>query len=572
MLAHLSKLIIIFLCSSAVAQNISDYEGDWEGTLSNPNCFNFDVTVETTENDSLTLRITNGDFSLIHKVLPTKEGNFQVSIDEYTRCQLSFSHQNSTISGFITSGFLMYQIRLKKENTDTYRGSWTPFMIEKLLNNSIFLNVESNEDDNFTMYPFFGDQRFTGTRCDAFSKKGNLISFIDFKTGLHFKSELLDEKQIKLNILLGGQIIASSILHPSEQDWVFGKHLIDHQQNHLPLSLNDGWTTSNLLDAKISSEPLEQMIDSIHSGSLPNTHSVLIAKKGQLVFETYFDGFNEKVLHDQRSASKSVTSTMVGIAIEDGIIESVDQSIYELIPSGYAHTKNAKKENICIKDLLTMSSGLDAVDFGTDRNSIAAEDNYQSTRDWLKTVLEAPMINDPGVQAFYGSANPYLLGICLNQQLKQSLHDYMDERLFAPLGISNYIIQTDNTMQQSYAAGGMYLKPRDMLKFGQLYLDEGIWKGTRIVSKKWVMESFKKHKVLENTRERNEYGYLWWRKTHSVGEKSIESYEARGAGGQYIFVLPKLDAVVVITSQNFNEKFNQPETILESFILPALFK
>jgi CubicO group peptidase (beta-lactamase class C family) len=115
------------------------------------------------------------------------------------------------------------------------------------------------------------------------------------------------------------------------------------------------------------------------------------------------------------------------------------------------------------------------------------------------------------------------------------------------------------------------MTPRDMLKFGALYLNKGKWKGQQILSKNWIKNSWEKSKVLENTLDKNEYGYLWWHNTYQVNERSVESIEARGAGGQYILVLVELDTVVVITSGNYrNRKTQQPEIIFEKYILPYL--
>ncbi|MEZ4949862.1 MAG: hypothetical protein R2784_10805 [Saprospiraceae bacterium] len=117
----------------------------------------------------------------------------------------------------------------------------------------------------------------------------------------------------------------------------------------------------------------------------------------------------------------------------------------------------------------------------------------------------------------------------------------------------------------------MYLTPKDLLKFGELYLNGGTWNENQVLSESWKDESFKKYLILENTVDKNEYGYLWWHKTYQVKNESIESIEARGAGGQYIFIIPSLDIVVAITSGNFrNGKTQQPELILENYILPFL--
>ena len=137
--------------------------------------------------------------------------------------------------------------------------------------------------------------------------------------------------------------------------------------------------------------------------------------------------------------------------------------------------------------------------------------------------------------------------------------------------IQNYINQTEGTETIPYFGGGMHLTSRDMLKFGQLYLNKGIWKEKRIISENWIDESFKKHTRLQDQKEKNEYGYLWWHYTYIIDGKVINSIEARGAGGQYIFVIPELESVIVITSGNYrNGKTRQPEKILEDYILPAI--
>ena len=217
-----------------------------------------------------------------------------------------------------------------------------------------------------------------------------------------------------------------------------------------------------------------------------------------------------------------------------------------------------------------MSSGLDAVDFGTNRKSLASEDNYQSTQDWTKTILEAPMINEPNTHANYGSANPYLLGVVMDSAVSEPLELFMDKNLFQKLGISNYIIQTDMA-GRPYFGGGMYLTPRDMIKFGELYLKNGKWKKHQILSKDWINNSFKNYKVLENTPDKNGYGYLWWHNNYQINGELLKSIEARGAGGQYIFIIPSLETVVVITAGNYrNGKTQQPELILEKYILPYI--
>src|SRR5690606_25414113 len=261
--------------------------------------------------------------------------------------------------------------------------------------------------------------------------------------------------------------------------------------------------------------------------------SVLISKKGKIIYENYFDGYNQNIPHDMRSASKSISSAIVGIAKDKSLFESVDQSIFEFLPQEYQIYKDSLKSKIDIKSLLTMSSGLDAIDYGINANpkSAATEDNYQQTQDWTKTILQAPMINKPNTHANYGSANPYLLGVAMDSVVSVPLELFMDKNLFQKLEISNYIIQTDMA-GRPYFGGRMYLTPRAMLKFGALYLNNGDWKGQQILSENWIKNSFKNYRVLENTVDKNGYGYLWWHNTYQVNGKHLEAIEARGAGGQ----------------------------------------
>ncbi|MEL6654384.1 MAG: serine hydrolase, partial [Bacteroidota bacterium] len=229
--------------------------------------------------------------------------------------------------------------------------------------------------------------------------------------------------------------------------------------------------------------------------------------------------------------------------------------------------KDSLKAQISLHHLLTMSSGMDV-------NNLAGEDYYQNPTNpnpWIKTVLEAPMVHEPGSYADYGSANPFLLGVCLQQRLDIPLETYMHEKLFGPLGVRNYTNQTDDTKAAPYFGGGMMITSRDMLKFGQLYLNGGTWQGKRIISEEWIEQSWQKHVRLQDTRDKNEYGYQWWHDTYTVNGREIEAVEARGAGGQFIFVIPELKAVVAITSGNYRNRLgNQPRTILEEYILPAM--
>ncbi len=330
------------------------------------------------------------------------------------------------------------------------------------------------------------------------------------------------------------------------------------------------WATATPSSQGLDVEHIRDLVEAIVAQEMTLTHSVLVARRGRLVVEEYFYGFDRTTWHDMRSASKSVTSALVGLAIDRGEIPTVQSPALTFFPTyrQYANWDDRKAE-ITVQDLLTMSSGLDAND--SDRESVAAEGNYQSQTgqpDWTRFALDAPMIADPGSQILYGGANPLILGGILQAVLDEPVEWFAHRYLFGPLGVQEYRFFHD-PVGVLYMGGGMYMRPRDMAKFGQLYLDGGTWNGERLMSEEWVAESLQKYGRIVNRWE-TEYGYLWWHSTIQVGDRTVETVEARGAGGQYIYVVPALEIVAVITSGNYrNGRYRQPEEIMERFILPA---
>ncbi|NAS30772.1 serine hydrolase [Flavobacteriaceae bacterium R38] len=562
-------MILLALCcwtlQSCAQEKRQDYLGNWIGTLPDKHSFNFQITLESYGSNEYQLRIANTKPVITKNFTSVNNDHIQFNVDN--QLHFNLKNDNNELTGYIKSGKFYYYVTLQKTEQNKYIGNWNPFMLDNgLTSDELFLNID-HYNGQLEAYPFLGDQRSRGFWANDFKKKDSILSFRDDNTGFNFRAIFLQET-IEFEMYLIDALITKTTLTYSEEYWEPPLPPIVHDQStDTPSSLDDGWATGNIKDYGIDETGLKRLIDSINIKALVNTHSVLITKKNKLVFEAYFDGFNANIPHDLRSASKSISSAIIGIAIDDKIIESVDEKLYDFIPENYQYTKDSLKSAIKIKDLLTMSSGLDV-------NNLASEENYQNSsrsKSWLQTVLEAPMVKTPGTYADYGSANPFLLGMYLNERLEKPLEDYMDEKLFAPLGITNYINQTDDTQVIPYFGGGMLLTPRDLLKFGQLYLNKGKWNGKQIISESWVTASFGKYLRLQDTRDKNEYGYLWWHDTYLVKGKAINTIEARGAGGQFIFIIPELESVVVITSGNFrNRKGNQARDILKEYILPAM--
>lgn len=346
-------------------------------------------------------------------------------------------------------------------------------------------------------------------------------------------------------------------------------------EEHAPRALDDGWPTATPSEVGLDAAPIGDMVRAIVEEEMSLTHSVLVARRGKLVVEEYFYGFGPETWHDMRSASKTLASTLVGLAVQEGHISGAEALALPFF-SKYRRYANwdARKARITVRHLLTMSSGLDAND--SDPRSVASEGAYQSQTerpDWIKLALDAPMIGDPGSQPLYGGANPLIVGGILEEALVEPVEWFAHRALFEPLGIERYRFLVDPT-GVVYMGGGLHLRPRDMAKFGQLYLDGGVWQGRRVLSEAWIRESWGRYgRLAPLDRNGHEYGYLWWHHRYPVGEDIVETLEARGNGGQYIFVVPSLDLVVVITSGNFRTgKTRQPEEIMRRFVLPAVLR
>ncbi|CAL1519511.1 serine hydrolase [Chitinophaga sp. MM2321] len=555
--------LLLLLASCFAQSDMKDYAGGWKGQLADSTAFTLTVRIQQLKEGHFSLAIYRANRLLIQKIFAPGQPYFIVKLDSLTAFRGKL-HQNGEITGFMESGVLLYHLAFSKTGKGVFTGKWNIWMVDRLIPASIYLNIEDAKGEQYAAYPIFDDQRFTGTWAGGFSKKEDSLFFHDVKTGVSFKG-MIKHGKLYFDILLADAILTSVVFEKYDGAFPVVQH-------YPPVSVHDGRQVSGLPLKEINSTFLRRMEDSIAANKITNTHSILIASKGKLVYEKYFSGFTPSIPHDLRSAAKSISSAITGIAIDKGLIRDPQQKLYDFLPEKYQYTrKNDKRKSaITLHSLLTMSSGIDAIDFGTDRNTAAAENNYQSTPDWTRTILEAPMINTPATHAWYGSANAYLLGVVLRSVVAEPLAFFMDDNLLAPLGITNYIIQNDVT-GYPYFGGGMYLQPRDMLKFGQLYLDKGKWKGQRIISESWIGKSFQKYFLLENRKDSIEYGYLWWHKNYTVGKTNIHAVEARGAGGQYIFVINSLDLVVVITSGNYNNgRFWQPEAILEKYILPAI--
>lgn len=453
-IGRLATLTALCLTTGLAAQDMSDYTASWTGHFDDPQAFNLRVELRDFPSASSQLLISNRNELLRHTFAAPSAGPFEVVLAEGLRFSGRLSADGQSISGFMQSGILQYHLQLRPTAPGQYRGQWRLLMLERLANPRLYLSVENGAGDRYEAYPFWGDQRFTGTWCTNFQKEGPQLRFMDFKTGLQFQATL-ETDQMVLDLQLAGRHLTRVSLHRTEEEWQLGG------LPAAPELPNEEWTTIDPNAAGFDAAQLARLTDSLAAGAFPNTHSVLIATGGQLLYEAHFQGYDGALLHDTRSASKSIASALVGVSVDEGLVPNTEARLYDWLPENLQSTGDSLKRQIDLASLLTMSSGLDADDYDRSQRSAASENAYQSSPDWTTTVLNASMVHPPNAHAMYGSANPYLLGLMMQQIIpeEESVAFYLDEKLFQPLGITDYIVQNDEK-GQPYFGGGMYLNAR----------------------------------------------------------------------------------------------------------------
>ena len=351
----------------------------------------------------------------------------------------------------------------------------------------------------------------------------------------------------------------------------------------VPAALDDGWIIDFPENAGLDGARLCAIAARLKETEA-DVHAVVIARHGRLVFEQYFAGYDEPwgqdggrhdfdatTKHDIRSASKSVISLLVGIAIDRKLIASADEPVVKFFPD-YSALKSPGWDNITLRHLLTMSSGMqwDENRAWTDpRND---EPHLSSEADPLHYILSKPITAPPdGVWAYNGGGTD-LLGSILERVSGKSFEAFAQEALFAPLAISDWEWMKYRN-QKIAAAVGLRIRPRDAAKIGQLVLDRGAWNGRQIVSPEWIEQSVRpRFQAIGYFSGLFFYGYQWWMGRSISGDGEVKWIAAMGSGGQRIFVVPELDLVVMTTSGLYFRPLqgNGALDALTNFIIPAV--
>jgi len=326
----------------------------------------------------------------------------------------------------------------------------------------------------------------------------------------------------------------------------------------------DEWTMVSFQDAGVKAAPIAELIGAIRREDYKNIHSVLLARGGRLILEEYFHGYDRDKPHQIRSATKSIGSVLVGIAIDRGYLPGVEEPIFQYFKDKDGELDDRTKD-VTIKSLLTMTSGFDCDDHSGE--SFQCERAMYKAENWVNFALNLPMAHRPGEHWAYNSTSLILLSDIIAQASGLSVRRFADKYLIEPLGITD-IQWGFSPKGHVWLGGNASMRPRDMAKFGQMCLDKGSWQNKQIVSEAWLSESTGLHAYSNYGMG---YGYLWWRGRQSIKGRSIEGFWAQGNGGQAVFICPNVDLVAVFTGGNYNSILElQFMGMLTNYILPAM--
>jgi CubicO group peptidase (beta-lactamase class C family) len=316
------------------------------------------------------------------------------------------------------------------------------------------------------------------------------------------------------------------------------------------------WSTSTPEEQGMDSQPLAEMFESIRERGY-SIDSATVIRNGTIVADATVYPFKPDSPHAIHSCTKSVVSALIGIAIDQGHLEGLEQPVLDIFPKRTVAHLDADKQAMTLEHVLMMASGLECRDSYLYR--WRGLQQMRQSDDWVQFVLDLPMAEPPGTRFEYCNGGSLLLSDIIQEATGVSAVEFAQKHLFTPLGIEDVRWPT-NPQGISIGWGELHMKPRDMARIGYLYLNEGQWDGEQIVSAEWVRASTRKH--IPATLQ-DGYGYHWW-----VADDGV--FMALGYAGQYIVVVPEQELVVVFTSDLAEQDFYVPQDLLNAFIIPAV--
>ena len=341
------------------------------------------------------------------------------------------------------------------------------------------------------------------------------------------------------------------------------------QENHSP---NAFLNYESPFYENINGNLLLDLDNEIKSGLFGDIHSLLILRDDNIVFENYYSNYQRSDLHPIGASTQSVVSALVGVALAEDSALSIGAKIIDQLPKYSGYFENIpQKDQIEIRHLMSNSSGLWwdewTYPFGSEKN-----DAYKMSlsEDWISAVLSTPMIREPGYEFNYNSGNGILMAPILEDLTGMEVEKFAQEKLFNPLEIVDWKWEriSGDFVNSSW---GLHLKPIDMAKIGYLFLKNGVWNEQNLFDDNWSFRSSRRRKDVSNAFS---YGYFWWRFTNNVDVvftlKQNDVYFSWGDGGQFIFIVPHLNVVVVTTAGNYSNNDIMAINMLRDYIFPSI--
>ncbi len=511
------------------------------------------------------------DHGRLHFELPGGEGSFRARLDP---AHHEITGQWIQPPGLVSANAYATPVLMSAVEPGVWRGRVEP-LPDRL---SLYLSVTRRADA--ALEASFRNPEFNFGRDDPYlvTVKGDQLILTSEKRGsdvLRARYDSADDVLVLDLAPLGMPLVLARRdrthargfypVTPETDRWVYRP----------PVPTDDGWTTASLDEVGLRPAPLARLVERIRHQRYegfrtPYIHSLLVARHGKLALEEYFYGHDRDRTHDMRSASKTFTGTMVGIALAHGAGFGLDTPVVSLFPQ-YPDLRHldARKRAMTVEDLLTMTSGLDCDD--NDEATPGNEDvmQSQSEADWYRYTLDLPMAREPGADsAVYCTAGVNLLGGVLRGRIDEPLPEYFFDHYARPLDILRYHVNLMPT-GAAYMGGGIHMRPRDQLKLGQLYLDGGEWHERRVVPASWVRSSLAVHARFGPD---HHYGFTWHLIDLTSGGSRYRVYEAGGNGGQFVLMVPEFDLVVGFTAGNYGDYgtwYRFMTELVPKYVIPA---
>lgn len=352
----------------------------------------------------------------------------------------------------------------------------------------------------------------------------------------------------------------------------------------VPDANGDGWEVAHLNDVGMNEARVTDMVELIHSNFFQGIDSIVIVRNNRLVlyeqirqrvgeFDDWINNIDHRrhVLH---STSKSFTSALIGIAIDQGSITSTQVPFYDLFNYGAYDNWDPRKAEMTLEDALTMRLGLEwdewSLPYSNPNNQLVYLENHND--DWAKALLDLPMTSDPGTVYAYNTAATIAIGQALQNATSMPMATFANEHLFYPMDITTAEWGRTPTGLPN-GGSGLFLIARDMVKFGQLFIDDGVWQGQQLISPAWIADSVERHVDISSWAAYSvAYGFQWWLDDFRHQGQTLPVYVTSGYGGQYIFAVPDMDLVVAFTGHNYGNGVGAADlyTMMEAYILQSI--